>query len=296
MKVFVTGGTGYVGSAVVRALVRAGHEVTAVSRSGHGDGVLAALGAKPVRGALGSLASLVDRVAEHDAAIHAAVDYGLGPPADAEAIGALLDGAREAARPFAVVYTSGVWVLGHTSTPASEAEPIVRPAAAVAWRPPHAKRVLEAATDRIATAVIRPGIVFGERRGLLAPWFESATKEGRAAFVGSGDQRWAFVHRDDLAELYRAVVERRARGIFHGVDGASPTVAAAAAAASRAAGKGGAVRAIPVEEARRKLGAMADALAMDQVVVSARGAEVGWAPRHPPFPEDAPSAYREWKG
>src|SRR5512138_664416 len=118
MKVFVTGGTGYVGSAVVQALVRAGHEVTAASRSGHGDGVLAALGAKPVRGALGSVASLVDRIAEQDAAIHMAVDYGLGPPADAEAIGALLDGARQAARPFSVVYTSGVWVLGATATPA----------------------------------------------------------------------------------------------------------------------------------------------------------------------------------
>jgi nucleoside-diphosphate-sugar epimerase len=294
MKVFVTGGTGYVGGAVVQALVRAGHEVTAVSRSGHGDGVVAALGAKPVRGALGSLAALAGRIAEHDAAIHTAIDYGLGPPADAEAIGALLDGARQAARPFAVVYTSGVWVLGHTAAPASEAEPIVRPAAAVAWRPPHEKRVLEAATDRVATAVIRPGIVFGEKRGLVTPWFASAAKEGRASFVGTGEQRWAFVHRADLAELYRAVVERRARGVFHGVDGASPTVAEAAAAASRAAGKGGAVRAIPVEEARGTMGPMADALAMDQRVVSARGAEVGWAPRHPPFPQDAANAYREW--
>jgi nucleoside-diphosphate-sugar epimerase len=294
MKVFVTGGTGYIGSALVQALVRAGHQVTAASRSEAGDRTLAALGATPVRGALGSLAPLAGRIAEHDAAIHTAIDYGLGPPADAEAIGALLDGARQAGRPFAVVYTSGVWVLGQTAAPASEAEPIVRPAAAVAWRPPHEKRVLEAATDRVVTAVVRPGIVFGGKRGLVAPWFETATKEGRAAFVGTGDQRWAFVHRTDLAELYRHVVERRARGIFHGVDGASPTVAEAAAAASRAAGKGGAVRAIPLDEARKTMGPMADALAMDQVVVSARAAEVGWNPRHPPFVEDAPAAFREW--
>ena len=91
-----------------------------------------------------------------------------------------------------------------------------------------------------------------------------------------------------------AVVERRARGIFHGVDGASPTVAEAAGAASRAAGKGGAVSSVPVEEARKTMGPMADALAMDQVVVSARGAEVGWTVRHPPFPKDAPNAFREW--
>jgi nucleoside-diphosphate-sugar epimerase len=166
----------------------------------------------------------------------------------------------------------------------------------VAWRPAHERRVLEAATDRVSTAVIRPGIVFGERRGLVVPWFDSAVREGRTAFVGSGDQRWAFVHREDLAELYRLVVERRARGVFHGVDGASPTVAEAAAAASRAAGKGGAVRAIPVEEARKSMGPMADALAADQVIVSARAAEVGWAPRHPPFVKDAERAFAEWRG
>lgn len=295
MKVFVTGGTGYVGGAVVEALSRAGHQVSALSRSAEGDRAVKALGATPVRGMLGRLAPLVDRIAEHDAVVHAAMDYGLGAPADAEAIDAMLEGARRAGRPFQVVYTSGVWVLGPTAAPASEAEPTDRAAAAVGWRPAHERRVLQADSGPIATAVVRPGIVFGERRGLVTPWFQSAVEEGRAAFVGSGDQRWALVHRRDLAELYRLVVERRARGIFHGVDGASPTVAEAAGAASRAAGAGGAVRAIPVEEARKTMGPMADALAMDQVVVSARAAEVGWAPSHPPFVEDAANAFREWR-
>jgi nucleoside-diphosphate-sugar epimerase len=295
MRVFVTGGTGYVGGAVVEALVRAGHEVSALSRSEERDAAVRALGAAPVRGTLGHLAPLAGRIAEHDAVVHTAMDYGLGPPADAEAIDAMLAGARASARPFVVVYTSGVWVLGPAATPASEGAPTDRPAAGVAWRPEHERRVLDAGSDVVATAVVRPGIVFGERRGLVAPWFRSAVEEGRAAFVGTGDQRWALVHRSDLAELYRLVVERRARGVFHGVDGASPAVAEAAAAASRAAGKGG-VRAIPVAEARKTMGAMADALAMDQVVVSARGAEVGWAPRHPPFVKDAANAFLEWRG
>lgn len=294
MKVFVTGGTGYIGSAIVASLVRAGHEVSALSRSEERDGAVRALGASPVRGSLGHMGPLAARIAEHDAVVHTAMDYGLGAPADAEAIEAMLDGARAAGRPFSVVYTSGVWVLGATATAASEAAPTDRPAEGAAWRPSHEQRVLEAAADRIATAVIRPGVVFGEKRGLVAPWFQSAVEEGRAAFVGTGDQRWALIHRTDLAELYRLVLEKRARGVFHGVDGASPTVAEAASAASRAAGKG-AVRAIPVDEARETMGAMADALAMDQVVVSARGAEVGWAPKHPPFVNDAPSAFREWK-
>jgi nucleoside-diphosphate-sugar epimerase len=293
MRVFVTGGTGYIGSAVVEALVRAGHDVSALSRSEERDAAVKALGATPVRGALGHLGPLAARIAEHDAAVHTAMDYGLGPAADDEAIGAMLEGAQSSGRPFAVVYTSGVWVLGSTATPAAEDAPTDRAAAAVAWRCDHERRVLDAKTDRIATAVVRPGIVYGEKRGLVAPWFETAVREGRAAFVGTGDQRWPLVHRGDLAELYRLLAERRASGIFHGVDGAAPTVAEAASAASHAAGKG-AIRAIPVEDARETMGPMADALAMDQVVVSARAVEVGWTPRHPPFVKDAPNAFREW--
>jgi nucleoside-diphosphate-sugar epimerase len=294
MKVFVTGGTGYVGSAVVQALVRAGHEVSALSRSEDRDRAVKALRGTPVRGVLGQLRPLAARMAEHDAVVHAAMDYGLGPPADAEAVDAMLDAARRAGRPFQLLYTSGVWVLGSTKAPADEGSP-PRPPDAVAWRPGHEKRVLDAGTGPIACAVIRPGIVFGEKRGLLASWFQSAVQEGKVAFVGSGEQRWTFVHRADLAELYRLVLEKRAKGIFHGVDGASPTVAEAARAASEAAGKGGAVRAIPVEEARKTMGPMADALAMDQVVVSTRAAEVSWAPKHPPFPKDAANALREWR-
>jgi nucleoside-diphosphate-sugar epimerase len=296
MKVFVTGATGYVGSAVVQALVRGGHEVTGLSRDGEKDGTVARLGARPVRGALGALRALVRTMSEHDALVHLAIDYGLGPPADLEAVDAMLAAAGQAGRELHVVYTSGVWVLGETRTPATEGTPLLRPAAAVTWRPPHEKRVLEAATERIHTAVVRPGMVFGGKGGIVNAWFDSAVKDGAAAFVGGGANRWALVHREDLAELYRAIVERGARGVFHGVDGASPAVRDAAAAASRAAGKGGAVKPIPVEEARKTFGPMADALAMDQVVVSARGAEVGWAPRRAPFVAGAEDAFREWRG
>ena len=291
MRVFVTGATGYLGSAIVEALVRAGHEVTGLSRSEEKDGELRGLGASPARGALGAL-SRVD-LAGHDAYVHAAVDYGLGPPADREAIDALLTAARASRGPAFVVYTSGVWVLGSASAAVDETASTDRPAQAVAWRPAHERAVLDAAGGTLATAVVRPGMVFGERRGLVSPWFAQAQAEGASQVVGDGRNRWAFVHRSDLAELYRLAVEQRARGVFHGVDGAAPTVMEAARAASAAAGKGD-VRCVPLEEARPRMGPVADALAMDQVVRSARARDLGWRPGHPPFVQDAQSAFREF--
>lgn len=295
MRVFVTGGSGYIGSAVLAALIQAEHKVTGLSRSHESDTVLRRLGAEPVRGALGETRKLVPFMAQHDVLVHLAIDYGLGPPADAEAIDAMLEASRQEGGPKQVVYTSGVWALGNTPTPASENAPADRPAAASAWRTPHERRVLEAATAGLATAVVRPGMVYGGKRGLVSPFFESAVKEGASAYVGDGSNHWALVHREDLAELYRLLVEKRARGVFHGVDGASPTLVEVARAASVAAGKG-AIRSVPLEEARQKLGAVADALALDQVVVAPRALELGWQPKRPPFIQSAGEAFREWSG
>jgi nucleoside-diphosphate-sugar epimerase len=295
MNVFVTGATGYVGSAVVRALVGRGHRVTGLSRSPEKDAALKALGGEPLRGALLDLPRLEQALAACDALVHAAMDYGLGPAADRAAVEALLEAARSARAPRVVVYTSGVWVLGETATPAGEDASVARPAAAVAWRPAHEKLVLDAAGGDLATAVVRPGIVWGERRGLVSGFLETATQEGAAAVVGSGQNRWPLAHREDLAELYRLVVERRARGVYHGVDGSAPRVADIARALAEAAGKKGATRSIPVEEARKTMGPMADALAMDQVVVAPRSAELGWKPARPAFPGAAGAAFAEWK-
>ena len=283
MRVFMTGASGYVGAAVAAALVRAGHQVTGLSRTEASDAAVRALGATPVRGALGAVAAAKGAMAGHDAFVHAAVDYGLGPPADREAVEALLAGARAARGPAAVVYTSGVWVLGPTAIPAGEDAPTSRAAAADAWRPTHEQLVLAAAGGDLVTEVVRPGLVYGEKRGLITPGFEGGRARGAADVVGDGANRWPFIHRDDLAELYVRVLERRAAGIFHGVDGQPLRVADAAAAACRAAGGKGDLRRIPLEEARKTMGPMADALAMDQVVVAPRSASLGWIPRRASF-------------
>ena len=300
MKVFVTGGTGFIGSAVVRELVRAGHDVTTLSRSAEKGEPLRREGADIVLGELGDPSTYKAAAAEADAIIHAAFDYAATVETDATAIETLIRAARtheegKEALALSLVYTSGCWVLGDTGgEPADESFPL-HPAEIVEWRPAHERTVLEAAGNGLATAVIRPGMVYGGSGSVTAGLFLSAEEESASAYVGDGENRWSMVHREDLARLYRMILEARAPGVLHGVDGHPVRVREAARAASMAAGAGGATRSLPIEEARATMGPMADALVMDQWLVGRRSAELGWAPERASFVEEAASAYEELK-
>jgi nucleoside-diphosphate-sugar epimerase len=297
MRVFITGGTGTIGEAVIKELRRAGHQVTGLSRSEDSDAKLKALGATPLRGALDQPASYQPAAAAHDAILHAAFDYGNAVAADRLAIETLLAAAKGAGAPRVVIYTSGVLVLGNTAKTADESASTAGAIPMVAWRPAHERLTLEAASDAVATAVIRPGFVYGGAKSLIAGYAESAGSTGAAVYIGEGANRLPFVHRDDLAVLYRLVIEKRARGLFHGVDGAAPSLAKIARAVSAALGKGGRTTSLPVDQARAKMGPFADALLTDQVVSAPRSAELGWRATHPPLDTDSgvQAAVEEWK-
>jgi nucleoside-diphosphate-sugar epimerase len=297
MQVFVTGGTGYIGSAVVSELVKATHQVTGLARSEEKASVLEDLGATPVRGDLRDVASFKDLAAEHDTTIHIGFERSpAGYAADRAVMEGLLSVASAASGTRHVIYTSGLWVLGPSSqVPVDEDASTDQPVPLVAWRPPHERLVLNAATDSMTTSVIRPGMVYGGDGGILESFFTSADKGEPVVHVGDGNNRFCFVHREDLAELYRLVVEKRASGIFHGIDNAFIKIADAARAVSQAAGKGSVVQSQPLEEARGEMGLFADALCTDQAVVARRSRELGWQPLHPPFTESARAAYQEWK-
>jgi nucleoside-diphosphate-sugar epimerase len=271
--------------------------VTGLVRSLEKAAALRRLGGTPVYGDLKEPPTYVEVAAEHEAAIHTAFEYGdRAADVDRMAAETLLAAARAGAGPRSVVYTSGVWVLGNTGErPVDEDASTARAAPIVVWRPRHERLVLDAGSDELATAVIRPGMVYGGKGGLVSRLFASAVEGGAAVFVGSGANRWSLVHRDDLAHLYRLVVEKRARGVFHGVDGAPVAVADVARAASQAVGKGGATRGIPLEEARRQMGPLADALCLDQLVATRRSAAIGWKPEHASFPDSVRAACEEWR-
>jgi nucleoside-diphosphate-sugar epimerase len=298
MRIFLTGATGYIGHTVARELARAGHEVTGLVRSPEKARALEETGGKAVVGDIKDPGSYREAAAGCEVLVHTAFEYSeKGVEADRTVVDTFLEVARRSEGVRQIVYTSGIWVLGQTDGegPAFEDAPTDHPAALVAWRVGHEKRILGAATDRLATAVIRPGMVYGHQGGLIADHFDSAEKEGAARYIGHGFNRVPYIHVDDLARFYRAVVEHRGRGVFHAVDGSAVQLADAAAAASEAAGKGGATRSVPLEEARAKMGPIVDCLVLDQFIQSSRNLEITWSPEVPSFLAGAARAYEELK-
>ncbi len=293
MDIFLTGGTGYIGRAVIAELVGSDHRVVALNRSPDKAAGLERLGAEPLAGDLHDPDSYRGAAASADGIVHAAFDYATTVRGDATALDALLDAAR--GRRCSLAYTSGCWVLGDTGgRSVDEGAATDQPAELVTWRVGHERRVLEASTDQLSTAVIRPGIVYGGGGGLTASMFETATNEGAAEFVGGGSNHWSLVHLEDVARLYRLVLEEGARGIFHAVDDAPLTVGEVAGAASRASGAAGATRSVPLEQARERFGPMADALCMEQKLEAPRARQIGWRAARSSFVEAAASAHEEW--
>jgi nucleoside-diphosphate-sugar epimerase len=282
--VFLTGGSGYIGGAVADRLKAAGHDVSGLARSETAAARLTAAGIRPVRGDFALPSTVAEAARGADAVISLATTY--DPAVDGPAIDAILDALAGSNKPF--VYTSGIWSHGDTGGIVVDENSPPRPAALVEWRQAVEDRVRSGAKRGIRSVVIRPAIVYGRGGGLPAGFAESARKEGAARYVGTGENRWPFVHVDDLADLYLLALERAPAGsLLLAVDGPSVPVKDVAAAASRGAGKAGRTVATPLEEARRELGKYADALALDQQASGRRARELlGWRPHRPDVLEE----------
>ena len=282
MRIFLTGATGYVGSAVLDALIRGAHEVAALVRAPENAERLSLRGVQPVVGDLSTPKSYAQTAETCDAIIHTAYESSKrGPDVDRTGIEALLGAAiRRSARgrPVCFVYTSGAWVLGDTVGRATEDAP-VRPTPLVAWRPEHEKLVLDSGRGRkLRTVVVRPGIVYGGGRGIISDLLKTAAN-GLVRVVGDGRNHWACVYDRDLADLYfRAVTDPHAWGVYHANDEADERVADIVDAVARQTKMQPDVRNVPIEEARAKMGPYADALALNQIVRSPRAHALGWSP------------------
>ncbi|MFL6247183.1 MAG: NAD-dependent epimerase/dehydratase family protein [Thermoanaerobaculia bacterium] len=237
MNVFLTGATGYLGSAIASSLVRAKHDVTALVRSSTSAARVASYGIHAHHGDLRDPSTYRDAARAADAIVHAGVESG-DDRIDVDRVFV------DAVAGPALIYTSVLFLLGNV-------EGAGESATGSGPRAEHERIVLDA-----GGAVIRPGMIWGGDAWL----FE------HPLYIDEGNNRWPLVHRDDVAELYRLVIESGARGVFH-------AVAEVLRARDVFPGKG-----VPLEEARAQLGGFADALALDQDVMASRALSLGWRP------------------
>jgi nucleoside-diphosphate-sugar epimerase len=287
MHVFVTGGTGTIGSAVVAELLRNGHTVLALARSDASARTLKDAGTEPLRGEIADLDVLRAGAAQSDGVISLAFsrDYsnqdGLARAIAQEsaALAALGEQLSGSGRP--IVTVSGTpWVPGRAST---EADPLPTDGP-VGGRGRSVNALLALASRGVRTTAVRmPRTVHHDGKGGFAGLLaDQARRTGVAGYPGDGTQRWPAVHALDAAVLFRLALESAPAGTsWHAVADEGDAVRDIAGVIGRRLG-------LPVEAVPEKnFGPFGPIFAMDQPASSARTrAALGWHPARPSLLED----------
>jgi len=282
MRVFVTGATGFIGSALVKELIEAGHQVLGLARSEAGAESLVAAGAQVQRGELEDLESLKSGAANSDAVIHLGFIHDFSNflkncEIDQRAIEAMGDVLAGSDRPLIV--TSGLALLaeGRLATEDDAPPPVS------ANYPRASEAAAEALAKRgVRTMVVRLSQIHDtEKQGLVSYAIQIARQKGVSPYIGEGQNRWAAAHRFDAAHLYRLALEKGHAGArYHAV--AEEGVSALEIAEAIGRGLNVPVVSLTPEEAAGHYGWLDMFAGLDITGSSAKTkAELGWEPTGP---------------
>ena len=292
MRVFVTGASGWIGSAVVSELIGAGHQVLGLARSERAAVAVAALGAEVHRGSLDDPDGLGDAAARCDGVVHLGYNHDFSHMAEAaqtdlraiDALGAPLVGSD---RPLVVAAGVLGLAIGRVATELDVSDPGRHP------RNAGVQRAMAFAESGVRAAVVRfaPTVHGAGDHGFVARLVEIARTRGVSGYVGDGSSRWPAVHRLDAGRLVRLAVEGASAGSsVHAVaEEGVPTLAIAQAIG---AGLGVPVASIPADAADEHFGWLGRFFGLDSTASSALTREwLGWGPTHPGLLADLGEAH-----
>jgi nucleoside-diphosphate-sugar epimerase len=288
MRIFLTGATGFIGSALVPELIEAGHQVIGMTRSDAGAQALRAVGAEVHRGSLEDAASLRSGAEKADAVIHLAFDHDFSRfvencEKDKHAIAALGSALAGSDRPLLI--TSGTGVGSR-----SDGQPATEDVFNTQHPNPRIESELagNALLDSgINVSVMRlPQVHNPYRQGLITPLIQLVREKGVCAYVEEGQNRWPAGHLSDVVRLYRLAIEKGEAGArYHAVGEEGVSVLEIAQALGR--GLNVPVVSIAREEAPAHFGWMAMFAALDMPASSAQTqARLGWQPEGPTLISD----------
>lgn len=270
MNVFVTGATGFIGSALVAELIGAGHRVTGLARNDTAAAKLASMGAQVHGGDLHDLDALRAGAAAADGVIHMAFIHDFSQvaasvEADQHALQAMADTVRPGG---ALINTAGTAIFAGPRLATEDQSP--DPNSPTAYRLPSERMALASADRGVRAMVVRlPPSVYGSGdHGFVPALIDIARRTGMSCYVGSGENRWPSVHRLDAARLYRLALEHAPAGtMLHGV--ANEGVPMREIAEAIAAGLGVPARSLPAEQADAHFGWMSRFVRIDNPTSSA---------------------------
>ncbi|WP_116137578.1 SDR family oxidoreductase [Trinickia diaoshuihuensis] len=292
MRIFLTGATGFIGSALVPELLQAGHQVLGMTRSDAGAQALSAAGAEVHRGTLEDTDSLRRGAEKADAVIHLAFDHDFSNfvancEKDKRAIAALGSALAGSDRPLLITSGTGVGSPGHgelaTEDVFNTAHPNPRIGSEIAGN-----TLLDAG---INVSVMRlPQVHNPFRQGLVRVLVDIARAKGVVSYVGEGQNRWPAGHLSDVARLYRLAIEKAERGArYHAVG--EEGISTREIAESLGRGLKLPVTSITQEEAPDYFGWMAMFAGLDMPASSAlTQARLGWKPTGPTLISDLDQA------
>lgn len=285
MRVFLTGGTGLIGSAIVPELINAGHQVLGLARSETSAKALLSAGAEVLMGNLEDLHTLRDGVSRADGVIHCAFELDFAnfeKNSETERLAIAAFGASLAGSDRPLIVSSG---LGLEAPTRPITEDVDSPAVSASPRgPEQAARSLR--QQGINVTVVRvPQVHNTVKQGLITSLIAVARQAGQSAYVNEGLNCWPAAHVTDVARLYRLALEKREPSRYHAVAEEGVPLRDIAAAIGR--GLKVPVASISLEEARARFGRIGGYVGMDLSASSAwTRKRLGWIPTGPGLMED----------